>query len=104
MLTRAGILLLILSRAAVARTPASNWENVKMLAPGTGIRIVSGNLIGLGVGVAAGAAIGYGVGQAQGGGLTAVGGTGAGGILGLIGGTVTGLVWPTGGWRKIYAL
>jgi hypothetical protein len=58
--------------------------------------------IGLGVGAAAGLGIG---------GAAASGCTGllcdlaipAYGAIGFIAGTVTGLVWPTGGWRPVYA-
>jgi hypothetical protein len=68
-------------------------------------------LIGMAVAAAAGAAIGYGIGRAQqsncaqkGGdcSLDTPGGAGVGGVIGLIAGTVTGLIWPTGGWRKVY--
>jgi hypothetical protein len=40
-LYRAVVLLPILSLAAAARTSASNWENVKTLAPGTQIRVAA---------------------------------------------------------------
>ena len=65
-------------------------------------------LIGMGVGTALGVGIGYGAGRGQGncpGGcsLDVDGGIFAGGILGLLGGTFTGLLWPTGGWREVYA-
>ncbi len=58
--------------------------------------------IGLGVGTAAG----LGIGAAQASGCTdflcelAIPVYGA---IGFIAGTVTGLVWPTGGWRQVYA-
>ena len=42
MLTRALILFPVLSIAAAAQTPVSSWETVKMLPPGTQIRITSG--------------------------------------------------------------
>ena len=42
MLTRALILFPVLSLAAVAQVPTSSWETVKMLPPGTQIRIASG--------------------------------------------------------------
>jgi len=153
-ITRALILLPILSLTAAAQTPmanhapASKWESVKMLAPGTQIRVAVGTakptvgalesitdtdlvltqgtgpqsfpraqigsvsvekqghrlrnaLIGMGVGTAAGLGVGYGVGQAQGGWDTSVG-TVFGGLVGFVGGTLTGVFWPTGGWRKIY--
>jgi len=149
-------------RSAPAR--ASEWDNVKMLAQGTQIRVageaskqgapqrIQGGLesvtdselvilnrtgtqsfpraeivsvsvkknehrlrnalVGLGVGTAAGTAIGFGIGHAQdsqcrktGGwfcGLDALGGTAAGGVIGIVSGTLTGVFWPTGGWRKIY--
>jgi hypothetical protein len=40
-LSRAVILLPILSFAAAAQAPASNWDNVKMLAPGTQVRVAA---------------------------------------------------------------
>ena len=43
MLTRAAMLLPILSLAAAAQTPASQWDTVKMLAPGTEVRVASAN-------------------------------------------------------------
>jgi hypothetical protein len=39
---RVALLFPILSLAAAGQTPLSNWEVVKMLAPGTQIRIASG--------------------------------------------------------------
>ena len=69
-------------------------------------------LIGLGVGTVAGFAVGFAVGQSQESGckasngcfgLETAGAAGAGGIIGFVGGTFTGLLWPTGGWRPIYA-
>jgi|SRR5580698_6014456 hypothetical protein len=158
-LARAVALIPILALAAAGQEPLLTWENVKMLAPGTQIRIASGKskpavatlesvtdselvtssatgprsfqraeiasvsvklnghrrrntIIGLAVGALAGAAIGAGIGRAQenncaqkGGdcSLDLPGGAGVGGVIGLIAGTVTGLVWPTGGWRKVYA-
>jgi hypothetical protein len=63
--------------------------------------------IGMGVGTAAGIGIGYGTGycSTQGGWCHLGEGVDAaiGGAAGLVGGTVVGLLWPTGGWRKIYA-
>jgi hypothetical protein len=145
-------------RSASAR--ASNWDKVKMLAPGTQIRVaaeaskpgapqqiqgtlesvtdselviqqgtgtqpfpraqivsvsvktnghrVRNALVGLGVGTAAGAVIGFGVGHANCSktgawcGLDQIWGAGVGGLGGLAGGTLTGVFWPTEGWRKIY--
>src|SRR5579863_1264608 len=43
MLTRAAMLLPILSLAAAAQTPASQWDTLKMLAPGTEVRVASAN-------------------------------------------------------------
>ncbi len=65
-------------------------------------------LIGLGVGTGMGVGIGYGAGRAgcgTGGWCDFHSGVGAaiGGVIGLVGGTLTGVFWPTGGWRKIYA-
>jgi len=65
-------------------------------------------LVGLGVGTAAGAVIGFGVGHSQCSktgawcGLDQIWGAGVGGLGGLAGGTLTGVFWPTEGWRKIY--
>jgi hypothetical protein len=42
MLTRAVLLLPILSFAAAAQTPVSNWEIVKMLSSGTQVRVAAG--------------------------------------------------------------
>ena len=143
--------------AAQPPAPASNWNSVKMLAPGTQLRVaaaaskpvqgtlqsvtdtelvllhkatrqsfersaainvsvrVNGHrrrntLIGLGVGTGAGVAIGAGVGAAQARnchgflcGLTVDVDTAVGGAVGLVGGILTGVFWPTGGWRTIYA-
>ncbi len=41
-ITRALILLPILSLAAAAQAPASKWESVRMLAPGTQVRVAAG--------------------------------------------------------------
>ena len=68
-------------------------------------------LIGLGAGLAAGIAIGAVVGKEQSNscrgeilcGISVPLDAGLGGGIGLVGGTLTGVVWPTGGWRKIYA-
>jgi hypothetical protein len=43
MLARAAMLLPILSLAAAAQTSASKWDALKMLAPGTGVRVASAN-------------------------------------------------------------
>jgi len=43
MLTRAAMLLPILSLAAAAQSPASQWDTLKMLAPGTEVRVASAN-------------------------------------------------------------
>jgi hypothetical protein len=153
MLTRAAMLLTILSLAAAAQTSASKWDTLKMLTPGTEVRVASADakpiqgtlesvtdsdlvlrqaggpksfgrtqilsvsvrgkdhrlrnaLIGLGAGTAAGLAVGYGVkhcGNNDGWcGLGEVAGMAVGGVAGLVGGTLTGVFWPTGGWRKIY--
>jgi hypothetical protein len=158
-------LIPLLSLAAAAQTPASKWESLKALSPGTQVRVASiqskpgsskpmqgalesvtdselvilpvdvksgtgpqsipraqiasvfvkkeghrlrNTLIGMGVGAALGVGIGYGIGRGQGncpGGcsLDVDGGMFAGGVLGLLGGTFTGLLWPTGGWREVYA-
>jgi len=147
------MLLLMLSLAAAAQTSASQWDTLRMLAPGTQVRVASANakpiqgalesvtdsdlvlrqaggpksfgrtqilsvsvrgkdhrlrnaLIGLGAGTAAGLAVGYGVkhcGNNDGWcGLGEVAGMAVGGVAGLVGGTLTGVFWPTGGWRKIY--
>jgi|HubBroStandDraft_1064217.scaffolds.fasta_scaffold32988_4 hypothetical protein len=65
-------------------------------------------LIGLGVGTAVGVGVGYGIGHAgcgKSGGwcdLNEGVGVAIGGVGGLVGGTLTGVLWQTGGWRKIY--
>jgi hypothetical protein len=65
-------------------------------------------LVGLGVGTAAGIVIGFGIGHAQCSktsgwcGLDQLWGVGVGGVGGLAAGTLTGVFWPTEGWRKIY--
>jgi len=43
MLTRAAMLLPILSLAAAAQTSASKWDTLRMLAPGTEVRVASAN-------------------------------------------------------------
>ncbi len=43
MLTRAAMLLPILSLAAAAQSPASQWDALKMLAPGTEVRVAPAN-------------------------------------------------------------
>lgn len=43
MLARAAMLLPVLSLAAGAQTSASKWETLKMLAPGTEVRVASAN-------------------------------------------------------------
>jgi hypothetical protein len=43
MFTRASMLLLILSRAATAQTLESKWDTLKMLTPGTEVRVASAN-------------------------------------------------------------
>jgi hypothetical protein len=42
-LSRAVALIPILSLAAAGQVPTSNWENVRMIAPGTEVRIAAGN-------------------------------------------------------------
>ncbi len=143
------VLIPILALVATGQAPTSNWDNVKMMAPGTGVRVTAGNskpvrgklesvtdndlvveagtstqsfsrldirrlevkkkghrvrntFIGLGVGTAAG----VGIGAAQSSGCTVFLCDLAPlvyGAIGLVAGTVTGLVWPTGGWRQVYA-
>jgi hypothetical protein len=153
-LSRAVLLLPILSFAAAAQTPPLSWENVKMLAPGTPIQVAAGTskpivatlesvtdselvissangpqtfprpqimrvsvpkksrrlrnaMIGLGVGTAAGIAAGFGYGYCSEQGnwchLDEGIDSAIGGGIGLVVGTAVGLLWPTGGWRKIYA-
>ena len=67
-------------------------------------------LLGLGVGTLAGVVIGAGVGAVQANncrgflcGLAVPVDAAAVGAIGLVGGMLTGLFWPTGGWRQIYA-
>jgi hypothetical protein len=162
LLSRALVLIPILSLAAAAQTPVSNWEIVKMLPPGTQILVVTGtpgsgiikpaqgtlesatdselvitqrtgpqpfpraqitsvsikkpghrmrnSFIGLGVGTAVGIVFGLTLGAAQADnchqflcGLSVPIGGAVFGAIGLVSGTVTGVAWPTGGWRKIYA-
>jgi hypothetical protein len=158
-LSRAVLLLPILSLAAAAQTPPFSWENVKMLAPGMQIQVVAGRdanpgastihgplesvsdselvigsatgpqsiprprimsvsvpkkghrlrntMIGLGVGAAVGVGVGLGYGY-----CTEKGNwchfdegvdSSVGAVAGIVVGTVVGVLWPTGGWRKIYA-
>jgi hypothetical protein len=138
-----------LSLAAAGEAPVANWDTVRMMAPGTEVRVAAGNakairgklesvtdgsliithatgiqsferpeiqsisvkkkghrlrntFIGMGMGTGAG--LGIGAVAANGCtdllcGLAVAAGVG----IGLIGGTVVGVVWPTGGWRPIYA-
>jgi hypothetical protein len=161
-LSRALILIPILSLAAAAQTPVSNWEIVRMLPPGTEIRVAVGapgpglskpiqgtlesatdtdlvltqrtgpqsfpraqiasvslkkpghrvrnSFVGLGVGTAVGIVFGLALGAAQADnchqflcGLSVPIGGAVFGAIGLVSGTITGVAWPTGGWRKIYA-
>lgn len=62
-------------------------------------------MIGLGVGTALGVLVGYAAKHCSNGGwcnFDAGVGSAIGGVSGLVGGTLTGVFWPTGGWRKIY--
>jgi hypothetical protein len=69
-------------------------------------------IIGMAVATLAGMGIGAGIGHVQASNcaqkgencsLDSVGDVAAGGSIGLVAGTVTGLLWPTGGWHKVYA-
>jgi hypothetical protein len=63
---------------------------------------VRNTFIGLGVGLAAGLGIGAAAGHNCTTFLCGPGDVIVGGIVGTAGGTVAGVVWPTGGWRKVY--
>ncbi len=73
------LVLLLLAHVAAGRSPGSQWDSVRMLAPGTGRPVFSrqceapepADVI-------------------------------VGGIIGIADGNVGGLVWPTGGWRIVY--
>ena len=147
--SRAVLVVPFLSLAAAGQTPTSNWEDVKVLAPGTEVRVAADNskpirgkldsvtdsnlvlrlttgtqsfpqpeihgvsvqkkghrlrntLIGMGLGTAVGA----GIGASQTSGckeLLCDLALPVFAVIGFVGGTVTGLVWPTGGWRQVYA-
>jgi hypothetical protein len=72
------LVLLLLAHVAAGRSPGSQWDSVRMLAPGTGLRILAGNAKPEPADVI------------------------VGGIIGIADGNVGGLVWPTGGWRIVY--
>jgi len=147
--SRTLVLTLILSVSVAGQTSVSNWASVRMIAPGTQVRVGAANpaavrgrlesvsddaliitnaagtasyqrpdvhsvavrkkghrlrnmFIGMGAGTAAGA--GFGGAQASGCrdflcGLALP----FDAAIGFVVGTVTGLVWPTGGWRQVYA-
>jgi len=147
--SRPFVLMLMLSVTAAGQASASNWDSVRMIAPGTQVRVAAGSAApvrgtlesvsdsALIVTSAAGTAsyqrpevrsvavrkkghrlrnmfIGMGVGTAAGAGIGAAQASNCQDflcdlalpfltVIGFVGRTVTGLVWPTGGWRQVYA-
>ena len=146
---RAVLVIPLWSLAAAGQAPTPSWEGVKVLAPGTEVRVAAGNskpirgkldsvtdsslvlrlatgtqsfpqpeihgvsvqkkghrLRNTFIGMGLGTAVGAGIGASQASGckeLLCDLALPVFAVIGFVGGTVTGLVWPTGGWRQVYA-